>query len=248
MHIAIFDVIIIIPPKPIKRFIYNCGKKFIDEPIKELYNKSKELYGLMEIYGEDMYIKTFNEFMDIKLLDTKTAKIQKRQDRGGQSQNRIARLRLETIHNYLKLSSEKANKLYTRNNIPIIKSLLIVGPGMKKDQIINYLDLKIPIYVKNYDGKDKQQLNKFMQEIITGQQIQNNKTELEEIEDILIRNPDLLVFGTEIDNHKDNIKKIYESKSIIDRYGCKIGLKYFNNNYNIYENDYNIKEKDKLKK
>ena len=100
-----FSPVIITPPKPINKFIYYCGKKFILEPIYDLFKTADTIYGVVEIYGEEYYISTLNNLKEFNTIYKGGTKLQKRQNRGGQSQNRIARLRLETVHIYLQLIS-----------------------------------------------------------------------------------------------------------------------------------------------
>ena len=124
------------------------------EPIVELFKQPVENYGILQVYGEKTIVQISNEFAEVKTIDIKTTKLQKKQSHGGQSKNRIERLRQESIHNYLKLAGEKAMLAFVKNGIPIIKALLIIGPGMKKDQIQEYINIPVIIMVKSADVDD----------------------------------------------------------------------------------------------
>lgn len=65
--------------------------------------------------------------------------------RGGQSQNRIARLRDEAIHNYLVKLNEKCVELFIdpKTSLPRIKGLVIMGAGNKKMKLQDVLDPRI---------------------------------------------------------------------------------------------------------
>jgi peptide subunit release factor 1 (eRF1) len=150
---------IIQPPRAIRSFIYRCDPKhFQIESIKQLYITPKENYGIIKIFGEKTTIQIVNEFAEITTLDVKTTVLQRNQSHGGQSKNRIERLRQESIHNYLALAAEKAIRAFVKDGVPIIKSLLIVGPGMKKSQIIEYINesalMNTPITVRAVEKED----------------------------------------------------------------------------------------------
>ena len=221
-----FRPIFVSPPRTIKKFIYNCGNSFVLEPIEELHVESKEKYGLMELCGENCSIYLSSEFGETILVDQKSTKLQRRQGRGGSSQNRIARLREETIYSYLKSSAEKAVAAYVRDGRTLIKGLLIVGPSLKKEQIIDYLeDIKAPIEIKAKEEGDPSY--PLLIDFIARHGNDEESKEFELINDLLIRTPDLLAFGAELENEKGNIKKVYSSELIKRRFGGPVGIKYF---------------------
>jgi hypothetical protein len=151
LHRVIFDPVILSPPRKIEKFMYHCGKHFLVEPIEDLFKTSEKTFGILQVFGEETIVQICDEYLALKTLDVKTTKLQKRQDRGGQSQNRIARLRLETIHNYLKSAGEKAEHAYLTNGLPNIEALLIVGPGLKKEQILNYINIPVEKFICSID-------------------------------------------------------------------------------------------------
>ncbi len=214
------------PPKCISKFIYNCGRSFITEPIEVLFQQHKVSYGIIEIYGEETIISKTNDLFELEYLAEKTARLQKRQSRGGQSQNRIARLRLETIHNYLMMAAEKATINFTTDGSPNIDALLIVGHGIKKEQIIDYLDQlnNIPIIVRAKIKQDP--LMPYIIDFVSGISTSTKAIELTHIDELFQKSPDLLVFGDETKTNP-NIKKIYDSVEVISKYGGPIGELYF---------------------
>lgn len=143
-------------------------------------------------------IQVSDEFGDTKTIDRKTTKLQRKQCRGGASKNRIERLREETVHNYLKLASEKVTRAYTENGIPIIKALLIIGNGNKKDEIREYINIDVPIYVESCDVNDNKELiqAKFF-DMVTKEREKEESKYLDRITEIIRTNPDLLIFGKE---------------------------------------------------
>ena len=81
---SVFDVIVLYPPRKIKHFVYQCGKKFVLDEVVQLYKQPEQLYGILKVHGESATIYTCNEFSEVLLISRKTAKIQKRQKKGGQ--------------------------------------------------------------------------------------------------------------------------------------------------------------------
>ena len=121
--------------KIIKTF-YTCDKLFHLEPILEMF-KTPISYGVVFITGDAFYIykitKTGNH-CESKELYNDDVDLAKKHNKGGQSSVRFARLRLESIHNYITKVSEKIISLYLSNNNTkyLIEKLIIVGPANKK--------------------------------------------------------------------------------------------------------------------
>lgn len=218
-----FDLQVIETPRAINKFIYNCGRSFVLEPIVELFKQPVENYGILQVYGEKTIVQISNEFAEVKTIDIKTTKLQKKQSHGGQSKNRIERLRQESIHNYLKLAGEKAMLAFVKNGIPIIKALLIIGPGMKKDQIQEYINIPVIIMVKSADVDDP--ISPLLLELIATCSSNKNATALKEIDDLLIKQPDMLVFGDEIKS--DEVRIVHDNPLITQKYGGPVGIRYF---------------------
>jgi len=223
---ADFDTVIIYPPRKIKSFIYRCGKNFVLDPIIELYKQPHELYGLLKVRGEKCIIQTVNEYYEVKTINSKTAKIQKRQKKGGQSQNRIQRLRVETIHNYLKAIAERACDAYLIDGVPIVKALLICGPGQKKEQLIPYLEkLGITCYVETTDIPTSASCNtslspvelNHVQHMISSENSSTDEKHVSDILELLELNPEILVFGRQhIDKAQKNkqLSHVYSNKEL----------------------------------
>lgn len=144
----------IIPPKPLLKFVYNCGKTFIVEPIEELSKIGKRHIGIIDIQGEEAQFLLANDLGEIKVLKETGACIQKKHKMGGQSQNRIQRLRTEAITHYVKKVAEYAHELFlpkgtSKNKID---KIIVSGSNEKMLQFMMYLDVKgqVPV-VKTVD-------------------------------------------------------------------------------------------------
>ena len=219
------------PPQEIKRFIYNCGKTFDVDYINSLFIPSKKRYGVIQIYGEDSIIQVCDENAILKTLNTKSTKLQRRHGRGGQSQNRIARLRDESIHEYLKSVGEKINSAYITDGVPNVTDVLILGHGLKKSQIIEYRPetlQNLPINVESKPREDP--ITPYLQRFIDSRVRNEYSSDLQEIETLLQSNPDLLVFGAELTDHAAEIKKIYDTQDVLARFGGPVGVRYYSIN------------------
>jgi len=124
----------IIPNIPLKNNIYICNSTFYTEPLQLLLDKHDQ-HGLIIITGSETLFYHINQ-RDEKLLARITANLPSNHSMGGQSQNRIQRLRDEKIHYYLTKIGEKAIELFTENNLMIVKKVIIAGNAQLKDQLI----------------------------------------------------------------------------------------------------------------
>ncbi len=138
--------------------------------------------------------------------------MQRKQCRGGASKNRIERLREETVHNYLKLASEKAYTYFVKDGIPIIQSLLILGPGMKKIDIQEYLKIDVPIYINSIENECD--IKEYVMNMILEESSKDEEKHINHLQNLMRTNPDILSFGKDIDLTDSNIKCIYADKNI----------------------------------
>ena len=58
--------------------------------------------------------------------------------RGGQSQNRYARLHDEKVHRYLRQVAEAAIEQYTTNGVPSVKGLILAGSADMKNRLLSH--------------------------------------------------------------------------------------------------------------
>lgn len=242
---VIFDPVVLTPPRKIEKFMYHCGKHFLIEPIEDLFKTAHKRFGILQVFGEETIVQVCDEYLDIKTLDCKTTKLQKRQDRGGQSQNRIARLRLETIHNYLKSAGEKAEHAYLTNGLPNIEALLIIGPGMKKEQILNYINIPVEKFIYSID-KPNTNITIYINEMITSTTSTHDEKHISYIEDLINRSPELITFGqietlTAVKNNE--IATVYTNISVHIDFPC---IKIHSNWLSTYDNMIGIRYMPKI--
>lgn len=143
VQIVIFDnVVVIRPPRPIRRNVYLCDKKFHVEDLIPLYDENKEKYGVVIITGEGSkyYLLSGTE---IRHLCQHEVRLPKNQKKGGQSAPRIGRIRDGDIHRYITSVGEKCIKCYTKDDLPIVNGLVLAGYADKRDKVYDILHDKL---------------------------------------------------------------------------------------------------------
>lgn len=129
------------PPVKITKGIYLCDKRFHTQSIIELYQQPT-LFGLVIISGDFAQlslVKSFEKTIRIKPLYTNNIRLQKSQRKGGQSAQRIGRLREENHFNYISIVLERMNSTFDTHNI---KGLFILGSSTKKEDLSSRLNQK----------------------------------------------------------------------------------------------------------
>jgi peptide chain release factor subunit 1 len=138
------DVLYFVPPKPVRDFNYLCDKKFRTELIEDLYQEHED-YGVLYLAGCEFTFYVLNGKDLYELTKTTRKRLPRTHRRGGQSQNRIARLRDEAIHNYIIKINEECLDLFidTQTTLPKIKGFVIIGSGNKKTKLSDKLDPRL---------------------------------------------------------------------------------------------------------
>lgn len=139
----------IIPPVPIRQYIYLCDRRFHTEGLHELYHQYPN-YGLVIVSGEGCKCYIINQ-INYKRLYHKNVQLAKRHKKGGQSQNRFQRSRDENISNYISIISDTITINLTENGVSTIKRLFIAGHSDKKDLLAKSLSTIFPIEVLTVD-------------------------------------------------------------------------------------------------
>lgn len=137
-----------ITPKPICKFVYLCDKCFHTDLIENLYQTYDD-YGVLYLDGCEYSFYVLNGSELYEVTKTTRKRLPRTHKRGGQSQNRIARLRQEAINVYLTKINEASVDLFIdeATSLPKIKGLIIIGAGNKKDQFTHKLDPRLSTIV-----------------------------------------------------------------------------------------------------
>lgn len=183
VHIS-SDIILLEPLRPIQKFLYRCDKIFHVESLLPLYESNAPKNGLILITGDQTSFYMIQGDY-ITLLKRFNVDLPKRHDRGGQSQNRLARLRTEAIHNYITKINEYIIKFYISPEkcMPIIEHLILAGPGDKKREVQERLDYKLVPLVKMITCQEHDDIKIIVNNVLF--ELKNNKP-LEEWEQHLM--------------------------------------------------------------
>ena len=132
------------PPIPLKVNIYRCDSVFLLDPIEDIVG-SKDTYALLVMDGREATIATLKG-SHIHVIKKLNSMVHAKVNKGGQSQQRFARLREESIGEYHTRISDIINSTFISSNFKI-KGLILGGPGPSKEsfQKSNSLNYQIKI-------------------------------------------------------------------------------------------------------
>ena len=142
---------IIFPPRPIPHFWYRCDKKFYTEEIIQLFDNNEEKDAIILISGSEtrFYLHSNSH---VELIYSKKVDLPKSHRKGGQSSVRFSRLHDQAHENYITFIGEKVREILTKEDQPIIKSLVIVGPAEKKHDLVEELNKNVPRIMSIFKG------------------------------------------------------------------------------------------------
>lgn len=250
---SIFDVIALEPNRPFKKFYYRCDSKFHTDDVVDHFDERQWKYAIVIIEGEDAEFYKADQKLAYELLGTTHSVIQKRQGRGGQSKNRIERLREETIHIYVKKIAEYIDRVYIEDGQFMFDYLILSGATQKIRDVIELLSInRSNIKTFNYNNIENL-ISHQSYHILYEDEKEIYKSIQTEINELLELKSDLLAFGEEIfeesstigtlyisvdeyEVHRIRLQSLYgQSKTsiVINDAVCNfgmIGVKYFNSN------------------
>jgi peptide chain release factor subunit 1 len=125
----------IVPKKELGTSLYLCDNKFHISALKSLL-KIDDVYGFVVIDGQSTLFGTLSGSSKTVLAEYEVD-LPKKHNKGGQSQPRYARIRLEKRHNYITKVSEMVTKYFIKDNIPSIKNIIIAGSAELKQELVD---------------------------------------------------------------------------------------------------------------
>ena len=134
------EVFSIEPTEPIRTRLYRCDQTFVTEIIEDMI-EHKETYGLIAVDRREGTLGLLKGSSVIE-ISNHTSDVPGKTTKGGQSQQRYARLREEAAHRFFQRVAETANKEFSRNEI---KGVIIGGPCPSKEDFFNgdYLQTQV---------------------------------------------------------------------------------------------------------
>ncbi len=122
------------PPQPIESFRYHCDSGFLTEPLEEML-ADKGLYGLIVLDRREANVGWLRG-KRVEPVKSTTSLVPGKQRKGGQSQRRFERLRLEAIDKFYQEVAEMANELFVPERHEL-DGLLVGGPSPTKEEFLD---------------------------------------------------------------------------------------------------------------
>jgi peptide subunit release factor 1 (eRF1) len=247
---------IIMPPKKVKSFNYECGKRFNLDNILEMYNKDI-VYGCVLACGKKYmlyHIIISGKHREYKLLSQKTVDMGTRHRRGGQSQRRYEHLYDEKYDVYIMKIAEEMHEKFVD-----MRGLIIAGPSMVKTNLISnktyqkyFRDTDVTMITT--DDINDSTINGIVDNFVSTKNTNKINTKIKMYLSLSNTDPDKLVFGRDeikeglhncilkaiivpkddddtiklIEEHKHHDCDIYIDHDTIDRtFGIPLGIKYY---------------------
>lgn len=132
---------VLFPVHPIISVWYRCGVKFEVDHLSHLFQQAVIDGVYVEIYGDRCTLFSVSlESKQVTRIDSIDARIAKRQKKGGQSQNRIQRLRDETEQAFLSIAAEAIFRAcYSTCSVGQTLPFWVGGPSVKKELLVPHL-------------------------------------------------------------------------------------------------------------
>ncbi len=173
-------VYLVVPPRPIQRCVYRCGAHFHTEHVLSLYRDATS-YGLVYVSGSMCLIATViagdDGSLDIQPRSMRRTVLQKKQRKGGQSAQRIGRLRDEMHHNYMTGVLERIQVVFAEH--PVV-GLVLAGPSVKKEALRKRLTLDVPLLavLTLSDRLSMEQLKPHLKPVLESHRYRDEATQL----------------------------------------------------------------------
>ncbi|EHP88846.1 peptide chain release factor aRF-1 [Methanotorris formicicus] len=129
------ETYVLVPPEPIKTFIYRCDSQFYTEPIED-FLEEKDTFGIILIDRSEATIATVKG-KNIQIQKRLTSGVPGKFKAGGQSARRLERLIDDAAHQFMVRVGEHATEVF----LPILekkqlKGILVGGPGNTKNEFV----------------------------------------------------------------------------------------------------------------
>jgi peptide chain release factor subunit 1 len=133
------ETYVIIPPEPIKIYLYRCDSRFHTEHLQEML-REKETYGILLIDASDATIATL-QGKRLDIVRQMHSGVAGKTRAGGQSARRYERLRDMQLNEYFTRVGQHANDVFLP--IETLKGIILAGPGptkydFEKGDYLNY--------------------------------------------------------------------------------------------------------------
>ena len=152
---------VIVPPEPIRIFLYRCDSRFHTEYLQEML-REKETYGILLVDANNATIATL-QGKHLEIVREMHSGVTGKTKAGGQSARRYERLRDMQLNEYFTRVGAHANEVFLP--IDTLKGIILGGPGptkydFEKGDYLNYqlkgkiLDVVDTAYVEEQGVKE----------------------------------------------------------------------------------------------
>src|SRR3989344_6051056 len=198
VNIEIFSIE---PPEPLQLRTYRCDQTFLLDPLKEMIEE-KDVYGLIVLDNREGNIGILKGTM-IREIKNMTSDVPGKTTKGGQSQQRYARIREIAAKVFHKKIAEVANKEFLE--MKNLKGILLGGPGPTKETFLNENVLNNEIRKKILAIKDLSYTGDFglkelvekSNDVLSQQSSIKEKELLDKFFTLLAKSPKKVVYGKE---------------------------------------------------
>jgi peptide chain release factor subunit 1 len=122
------EAYVIVPPEPIKVFLYRCDSRFHTEHLQEML-REKETYGILLVDASNATIATL-QGKKLDIIHQMHSGVAGKTRAGGQSARRYERLREMQLNEYYTRVGGHANDVFLP--IDTLKGIILGGPGPTK--------------------------------------------------------------------------------------------------------------------
>jgi peptide chain release factor subunit 1 len=134
------ETYVIIPPEPIRIYLYRCDSRFHTEHLQEML-REKETYGILLIDASGATVATL-QGKHMEIVRQMTSGVAGKTRAGGQSARRYERLREMQLNEYFTRVGQHANDIFLP--IDTLKGIILAGPGptkydFDKGDYLNYM-------------------------------------------------------------------------------------------------------------
>jgi len=140
------------PFAPMTQSLYYCGSTFKTEFLRDQINITSQSYGFIVIDGVMATFHVLSGNSKRTLFKFDKAELPKKHGRGGQSQNRFARIRIEKRDWYTTKIGEFAvlHFIDSKSNVPIVDGLILAGCADLKYDLGSKLDQRLKSIIITY--------------------------------------------------------------------------------------------------
>ena len=155
------EAYVIVPPEPIRIFLYRCDNRFHTEHLQEML-REKESYGILLVDASDATVATL-QGKHLNIVMQMYSGVTGKTRAGGQSSRRYERLRDMQLNEYYQRVARHADEVF----MPLenLKGIILAGPGptkydFQKGNYLNYqlqgkiLDVVDTAYVEEQGVKE----------------------------------------------------------------------------------------------